>query len=396
MADTPERSAGQGGINLPRSAGQGMFEPTSTSIFRGGGQGLDYSGVNKGVSVDPQSGKAVDSLPERVRDGRDRPWESDLGFTGLLENLRRLIRVQPVIWEFASYNTTPLPAGGILDALPEAIAAGGGGGGAGNIPIGGIIMWSGTLITIPANWGLCDGTTYGAVITPDLRGRFVKGAAAGVDPGGLGGALTHTHTVTPTGTVSQPTFTGNALATHGHTVTGSTSSDSAGTSSGTVSQPTFTGNALGTHIHLLTGTSTSSDSAGTPSGTVSQPIFLGSPLATHFHTADGTLAADVPSATVPAGLGAGTAGSGTHTHDVKGNTSSDSAGTPAGTVSQPTFTGNALGTHSHTVTGTTSNTSAGTPSGTVSQPTFTGNLNTTNAGSSEPEFYEIAYIMRVA
>ena len=40
------------------------------------------------------------------------------------------------------------------------------------IPIGGIIMWSGTLVSIPSNWQLCDGSNS----TPDLRDRFIVGA----------------------------------------------------------------------------------------------------------------------------------------------------------------------------------------------------------------------------
>ena len=38
------------------------------------------------------------------------------------------------------------------------------------VPVGGIIMWSGT--TIPSGWALCDGTNS----TPDLRNRFIVGA----------------------------------------------------------------------------------------------------------------------------------------------------------------------------------------------------------------------------
>jgi hypothetical protein len=47
-----------------------------------------------------------------------------------------------------------------------------------SIPIGGIIMWSGAGFTLPSNWKLCDGTTYGSVVTPNLIGRFVKGASS--------------------------------------------------------------------------------------------------------------------------------------------------------------------------------------------------------------------------
>lgn len=58
------------------------------------------------------------------------------------------------------------------------------------IPSGVIVMWSGTLGTIPAGWSLCDGTGG----TPDLRDKFIYGWSDGVDPGGTGGAATHTHT----------------------------------------------------------------------------------------------------------------------------------------------------------------------------------------------------------
>lgn len=40
------------------------------------------------------------------------------------------------------------------------------------IPVGGIIMWSGTIATIPSGWSLCDGTNN----TPDLRNKFIVGA----------------------------------------------------------------------------------------------------------------------------------------------------------------------------------------------------------------------------
>lgn len=64
---------------------------------------------------------------------------------------------------------------------------------ASSIPAGLIAMWHGLLANIPAGWHLCDGTAG----TPDLRSSFVKGAAAGLDPGATGGATTHTHTDHP-------------------------------------------------------------------------------------------------------------------------------------------------------------------------------------------------------
>ncbi len=45
--------------------------------------------------------------------------------------------------------------------------------GNGSTPLGGIIMWSGTVA--PQGWALCNGTTVNGYKTPDLRGRFVAG-----------------------------------------------------------------------------------------------------------------------------------------------------------------------------------------------------------------------------
>jgi microcystin-dependent protein len=49
------------------------------------------------------------------------------------------------------------------------------------VPVGGIIMYSGTISAMPNGWGLCNGSTYqGAngtsIQSPDLTGRFVVGA----------------------------------------------------------------------------------------------------------------------------------------------------------------------------------------------------------------------------
>lgn len=75
---------------------------------------------------------------------------------------------------------------------------------------------------------------------------------------------------TPTGNVSTPTFTGDALATHNHTFT----------ATGNVSTPIFTGTALGTHQHNVTATGTVSQptftgTQATLTGNVSQPTFTG-------------------------------------------------------------------------------------------------------------------------
>ena len=63
------------------------------------------------------------------------------------------------------------------------------------LDIGVIALWHGSIATIPAGWQLCDGTNG----TPDLRGRFVAGASAGLPPDSTGGAASHTHPFTGDG-----------------------------------------------------------------------------------------------------------------------------------------------------------------------------------------------------
>jgi hypothetical protein len=84
-----------------------------------------------------------------------------------------------------------------------------------------IMMWSGTIATIPTGWVLCNGSNS----TPDLRNRFVIGAhsdTAGVayttvtgsntTSGGSKDAIVVSHTHTATSTVTDPG--------HNHTLTG--------------------------------------------------------------------------------------------------------------------------------------------------------------------------------
>lgn len=58
-----------------------------------------------------------------------------------------------------------------------------------------ILIWHGEVVDIPFGWHLCDGTMG----TPDLRDKFIPGAGGALNPGDVGGALTHTHTFTTDG-----------------------------------------------------------------------------------------------------------------------------------------------------------------------------------------------------
>lgn len=67
------------------------------------------------------------------------------------------------------------------------------------IPVGGIILWSGSVASIPAGWLLCNG----AYSTPNLADRFILGAGNLYAPNAAGGSAdsivpSHTHTATST------------------------------------------------------------------------------------------------------------------------------------------------------------------------------------------------------
>lgn len=222
------------------------------------------------------------------------------------------------------------------------------------------------------------------------------------------GALAYKNNVStnvlPEGTVSQPTFSGNALTSTG-----------AYTPSGSVSQPSFTG--IEGNVSV-SGTPSGSITLGagaanyTPSGSVAAPVITVTPNTATKYVTDsatgggavtagtaasctlpvlqtsvsdetltlswtaGSFTSNTPTAvtlpsftsqTIVSGIASATSSAPAFTGDGVdlefAGTSMSSTGkfTPAGSVSQPTFTG---------TEGSVS--VSGTPSGTVSQPTFTG------------------------
>jgi microcystin-dependent protein len=84
--------------------------------------------------------------------------------------------------------------------------------GSGNTPTWGnafiagmIMMWSGSIASIPSGWLLCNGSSG----TPDLRNRFVVGAGSTYSVGGTGGSadaivVSHTHSASSSSSVSDP------------------------------------------------------------------------------------------------------------------------------------------------------------------------------------------------
>lgn len=132
-----------------------------------------------------------------------------------------------------------------------------------SFPSGGIIMWSGSIVSIPSGWLLCDGTNG----TPDLRNRFVVGAGSTYAVGATGGSdsvtLSEVNLPAHSHTFSGTTSTDGA---HSHAISGSTFDNGdpgslSLTAGGGYWGDTATGNA-GSHAHSFSGT-TSSVGSGT-------------------------------------------------------------------------------------------------------------------------------------
>jgi microcystin-dependent protein len=273
------------------------------------------------------------------------------------------------------------------------------------MPTGAILMWP--TDTPPSGYLLCDGTavdrtTYAALFAvigetfgagdgittfnlPDYRGRVAIGVKASDGDFDTIGETGGAKTVTSTGSVAAPTFTGDPLGTHTHGAGTYAVADHAAhthdvttnvtvgnhvftqpTIAWPVGVPTMSGIALSDHAPHT-------HAAGAISWPAGVPTFAGSALGTHSHGA-GTL---LPSAHAGSAVGDHAA----HTHTFVASSTnatpdlvtSNTGGTgvaPAGTTGNP----NATLTHSvtqpdaHTMSGSSEAITAGTPAGTISWP----------------------------
>lgn len=99
----------------------------------------------------------------------------------------------------------------------------GGGEAAGMVPLGSVVMWSGTVP--PRGWALCDGRVAQGYQTPDLRGRFLmaQGSGRGLTPRkarDVGGqeahALSHSEMPLHNHTWAPPPISAQAEGSHTH------------------------------------------------------------------------------------------------------------------------------------------------------------------------------------
>ena len=123
--------------------------------------------------------------------------------------------------------------------------------GKGVIPIGGIIMWSGSDGSVPSNWQLCDGTNG----TPNLIDKFIVGRGSAYAADSTGGSadaviVTHNHGTSDSGHEHKYAFASEDGSTIGNNYAGS--GISAVTDQGNISELEQTGAADGDRLAAYT------------------------------------------------------------------------------------------------------------------------------------------------
>ena len=148
----------------------------------------------------------------------------------------------------------------------------------GEVPIGGIVIWSGASNAIPTHWSLCSGQTVNGNVTPDLRNRFVVGAGSTYSVGATGGSanavvVSHNHTTNSTGShghgVSDPGHNHTYLRTTNFASGGGDASNRRApfqeTTTNTNSRTTgISINSGGSHSHTINSTGSSATNANLP------------------------------------------------------------------------------------------------------------------------------------
>jgi hypothetical protein len=171
----------------------------------------------------------------------------------------------------------------------------------------------------------------GYVEDTDVSGRTILGT---LNANGNVGTTGGSDNITPAGTNSAPTFTGSALGTHSHGTGTLATSAHSGTAVADHASHTHTYTDVVNHVHVQ---SVNSATTGGLSG-------YGIDTSTNTSTSSGYSTAN-PTGGVATGTTNGPSATLTHSvtqpsaHTLSGSSEAVGAGTPAGTVSAPDFTG---------------------------------------------------------
>jgi hypothetical protein len=255
------------------------------------------------------------------------------------------------------------------------------------VPIGSVLMWWGLDAEVPDGFGLCDGTTYdrtdggGDLISPDLRGLFVRGAVNDAGVGVAGGADSvstssngaHTHTVSvasggahahtgSTSTDGAHDHGGSTVAGGNHDHGGSTVAGGNHDHGGSTDSHSLTTAQMPAHRHKMAANVTD-DGAGGRVG-ASQQVAAQNVSGTDEYHLTGTSTEATLGQTAETGGGSGHShgignsgththnigSSGTHTHNItSGGNHNHSVTIPSGGAHTHTGTAESGGAHQHTV-----------------------------------------------
>jgi hypothetical protein len=139
---------------------------------------------------------------------------------------------------------------------------------ANGVPSGAIMMWSGSIATIPSGWLLCNGSSG----TPDLRDRFIVGAGSTYAVAATGGSanavvVSHTHTADTaslTGTITGVSFQFNQAGSASGVFTKQTGFDIDGGPFNFISRPAGQASLDASHTHTINTAGVSGTNANLP------------------------------------------------------------------------------------------------------------------------------------
>lgn len=227
-------------------------------------------------------------------------------------------------------------------------------------PSGGIVLWSGSIASIPSGWLLCNGASG----TPDLRDRFIVGAGSTYAVAATGGANSNTlsianlpaHTHTGSGTSS--------IQDTNHVHSGTTGDNSVGHTHGFSASGTSGG--AGAHSHSINDPSHAHNIALGNNG-----VYTGSQTAVYPEVWNGST---IVGGVISGGFtGITINGVGDHAHSIA---LSGTTGAISANHNHAFTTGGVSANHAHTYSFTTSSVGSGT------------------AVENRPPYYALAYIIK--